>query len=113
MSPGNEPFRSGFHGQNLGQLLGLLDVFSGGSVQTFSIVALGLAPYIRATIAMQLLQPLIIECSVPQPACTRGGVLLPVTPTRRSPTLYSQIRCGHEPHAEKALPIGLTGGSVP
>ena len=29
--------------QNLGQLLGLLDVFSGGSLQTFSIVALGLA----------------------------------------------------------------------
>jgi preprotein translocase subunit SecY len=45
--------------QNLGQLLGLLDVFSGGSLQTFSIVALGLAPYITATIVMQLLQPLI------------------------------------------------------
>lgn len=30
--------------QNLGQLLGLLDVFSGGSLQTLSIVALGLAP---------------------------------------------------------------------
>src|SRR5947199_5282112 len=59
MSPGNEPFRSGFHGQNLGQLLGLLDVFSGGSLQTFSIVALGLAPYITATIVMQLLQPII------------------------------------------------------
>jgi preprotein translocase subunit SecY len=38
--------------QNLGQLLGLLDVFSGGSLQTFSIVALGLAPYITATIVM-------------------------------------------------------------
>src|SRR6266480_1940530 len=46
-------------GQNPGQLLGLLDVFSGGSLQTFSIVALGLAPYITATIVMQLLQPLI------------------------------------------------------
>ncbi len=45
--------------QNLGQLLGLLDVFSGGSLQTFSIVALGLAPYITATIVMQLLQPLL------------------------------------------------------
>src|SRR5712691_7190730 len=45
--------------QNLGQLLGLLDVFSGGSLQTFSVVALGLAPYITATIVMQLLQPLI------------------------------------------------------
>jgi preprotein translocase subunit SecY len=45
--------------QNLGQLLGLLDVFSGGSLQTFSIVALGLAPYITATIVMQLLQPIL------------------------------------------------------
>ncbi len=44
---------------NLGQLLGLLDVFSGGSLQTFSIVALGVYPYITATIVMQLLQPII------------------------------------------------------
>src|SRR5438270_2233620 len=46
-------------GQNPGQLLGLFDVFSGGSLQTFSIVALGVAPYITATIVMQLLQPII------------------------------------------------------
>jgi preprotein translocase subunit SecY len=46
-------------GGNLGQLLGLLDVFSGGSLQTFSIVAFGVYPYITATIVMQLLQPII------------------------------------------------------
>ena len=45
--------------KNLGQLLGLLDVFSGGSLQTFSIVALGVYPYITATIVMQLLAPII------------------------------------------------------
>src|SRR5438046_569867 len=45
--------------QNLSQLLGLLDVFSGGSLQTFSIVAMGVYPYITATIVMQLLQPII------------------------------------------------------
>src|ERR1700745_2049325 len=45
--------------QNLAQLLGLLDVFSGGSLQTFSIVAMSVYPYITATIVMQLLQPLI------------------------------------------------------
>jgi preprotein translocase subunit SecY len=44
---------------NLGQLLGLLDVFSGGSLQTFSVVAMGVYPYITATIVMQLLQPII------------------------------------------------------
>jgi hypothetical protein len=46
--------------QNLSQLLGLLDSFSGGSLQTFSIVALGVYPSITATIVMQLLQPLIL-----------------------------------------------------
>ena len=45
--------------QNLTQLLGLLSVFSGGSIQKFSIVALGVYPYITATIVMQLLQPII------------------------------------------------------
>ena len=45
--------------QGLGQLLGLLDVFSGGSLQTFSVVALGVYPYITASIVMQLLQPII------------------------------------------------------
>lgn len=42
-----------------GQLLGLLDVFSGGSLQNFSIVAFSVYPYITATIVMQLLQPII------------------------------------------------------
>src|SRR5713101_5875258 len=46
-------------GSNLGQTLGLLDIFSGGSLQQFSIVALGVYPYITATIVMQLLQPII------------------------------------------------------
>lgn len=37
------------------QLLGLLDVFSGGTLANFSLVALGLGPYINASIIMQLL----------------------------------------------------------
>ena len=36
-------------------LLGLLDLFSGGGLSTFSIVAMGLNPYINATIIMQLM----------------------------------------------------------
>src|SRR5437667_12734258 len=48
---------SGGGNQNLGQLLGLLDVFSGGSLQTFSIVALGVYPYITATRLSQLSPP--------------------------------------------------------
>ncbi len=54
----NKLFSSGGN-QGLSQLLGLLSVFSGGSLQHFSIVALGVYPYITATIVMQLLQPII------------------------------------------------------
>ncbi|GCE10356.1 preprotein translocase subunit SecY [Tengunoibacter tsumagoiensis] len=45
--------------QGFSQLFGLLDVFSGGSLKTFSIVGLSVYPYITATIVMQLLQPII------------------------------------------------------
>jgi len=37
------------------QFLGLLDIFSGGTLANFSIMALGLAPYINASIIFQLL----------------------------------------------------------
>ena len=41
-----------------GQLFGLLDVFSGGSLQNFSVAALGVYPYITASIVMQLVVPI-------------------------------------------------------
>lgn len=41
------------------QLLGLLDIFSGGTLANFSITALGLAPYINASIIFQLLTMVI------------------------------------------------------
>jgi preprotein translocase subunit SecY len=37
------------------QILSLLDIFSGGTLANFSIMALGLAPYINASIVLQLL----------------------------------------------------------
>ncbi len=37
------------------QFLGLLNVFSGGTLESFSIVAMGVAPYITASIIFQLL----------------------------------------------------------
>ena len=36
------------------QLLGLLDIFSGGTLANFSVMALGLGPYINASIVFQL-----------------------------------------------------------
>lgn len=40
-------------------LLGMLDLFSGGTMRNLSIVALGVYPYITASIIMQLLAPVI------------------------------------------------------
>lgn len=41
------------------QLLGFLDLFSGGALRNMSIAALGVFPYITASIVMQLLVPII------------------------------------------------------
>ncbi len=41
------------------QLLGMLDLFSGGAMRNLSIVAMGVYPYITASIVMQLLVPII------------------------------------------------------
>ena len=40
-------------------LLGMLDMFSGGAMRNFSIAAMGVYPYITASIIMQLLVPVI------------------------------------------------------
>lgn len=41
------------------QFLGLLNIFSGGSMENFSIVALGIGPYITASIILQLLTMIV------------------------------------------------------
>lgn len=52
--PGVDPERlRTFFTEN--QLLSLLDIFSGGTLANFSVIALGLNPYINASIIMQLL----------------------------------------------------------
>jgi preprotein translocase subunit SecY len=40
-------------------LVGLLDLFSGGGLSNFSVVALGMNPYINASIIMQLMQGVV------------------------------------------------------
>ncbi len=56
--PGVDPARLAqlFQGN---QLLGMLDLFSGGAMTTFSIAAMGVYPYITSSIIMQLLVPII------------------------------------------------------
>jgi preprotein translocase subunit SecY len=41
------------------QLIGMLDLFSGGAMASFSIAAMGVYPYITASIIMQLLVPIV------------------------------------------------------
>ncbi len=41
------------------RLLGLLDMFSGGAMSSFSVMAMGVYPYITASIILQLLIPII------------------------------------------------------
>lgn len=42
-------------GRNAGNLLGLVDVFSGGALRRMSIFAMGIAPYINSSIVMQMM----------------------------------------------------------
>ena len=46
-------------GGGAGALLGLLDLLSGGTVSNFSVLAMGVYPYITAQIIIQLLVPII------------------------------------------------------
>src|ERR1700735_5431292 len=44
-----------FFNQNAGSALGLLDLFNGGNLRKFTVFALGIMPYITASIIFQLL----------------------------------------------------------
>jgi preprotein translocase subunit SecY len=46
---------------SLGSALGLIDLFSGGALKNFSVVAMGILPYINASIIMQLMTVAIPE----------------------------------------------------
>ena len=50
---------SAFFSQNAGTLFGMFNMFSGGALENFSIFALGIMPYISASIIIQLLTVVI------------------------------------------------------
>ncbi len=50
---------SAFFNQNAGTLFGMFNMFSGGALKNFSIFALGIMPYISASIIIQLLTVVI------------------------------------------------------
>ena len=54
--PGIDPDRlSDLFGQNQGTIIGMFNMFSGGALERMSILALGIMPYISASIIMQLM----------------------------------------------------------
>src|SRR5258708_9333247 len=53
-------------------LLGLLDLFSGGGLSRFSVVAMGMNPNINATIIMHLLTVISPPLQETQNACLHG-----------------------------------------
>jgi preprotein translocase subunit SecY len=50
-----EAFQQGIQGSGLGNLIGILDVLAGGGISALGIFALGILPYINASIIMQLM----------------------------------------------------------
>ena len=54
--PGIDPnVLAGFFQNNQGGMLGMFNMFSGGALRRFTIFALGIMPYISASIIMQLM----------------------------------------------------------
>ncbi|MFM7632983.1 MAG: preprotein translocase subunit SecY, partial [Betaproteobacteria bacterium] len=54
--PGIDPVQlEALFNQNRGGILGMFNMFSGGALSRFTIFALGIMPYISASIIMQLL----------------------------------------------------------
>lgn len=54
--PGIDPKKmAGIMGKGSGTLLGMMDVFSGGALRRMSLFAMGIAPYINASIIMQMM----------------------------------------------------------
>jgi len=59
-----------FFARAQGTLLGLFDMFSGGALERLSVFALGIMPYISASIILQLLTVVSRGC---QKRASRGG----------------------------------------
>ena len=58
--PGIDPDRlAAMFNQNQGTILGLFNMFSGGALERMSILALGIMPYISASIIMQLMSAVV------------------------------------------------------
>jgi preprotein translocase subunit SecY len=69
-----------FFAKAQGTLLGLFDMFSGGALQRLSVFALGIMPYISASIILQLLTVVIPHLERLSKEGSRGGKRSPNIP---------------------------------
>ena len=91
--------------QRFGQLGSLMDIMSGGALATVSIFAMGITPYINASIIIQLMTvaiPYLEQLSKEgegaeeiNDCITRGGALALIEPSRSgsTPVRWRQGRC--------------------
>jgi preprotein translocase subunit SecY len=115
------------------QLLGLLDLLSGGAMANFSVMAMGVYPYITASIILQLLQPIIPQLerlqqegeqgrrkinqwthylTVPLAALNAYGQAVILTQASAGAPVLDQFGFGVAPLSTLAIIISMTAGTV-
>ena len=107
------------------QLLGMLDLFSGGAMMNFSVAAMGVYPYITASIIMQLLVPVIPSLQAISQQGEAGQrrinrithfLTVPLAALQaygQLTILHSQNVVGHlEPLVVATIVISMTAGTV-
>ncbi len=118
---------------NSNQLLGMLNLFSGGAMRTFSVVAVGVYPYITATIIIQLLIPVIPQLealskegeagrakinqimhwmTVPLAALQSFGTVVFVNSQTAGLRIVSKFDLGQYPLETIAIIASMTAGTV-
>src|SRR5437763_16821830 len=80
--PGIDPnVLAGFFQDNQGGMLGMFNMFSGGALRRFTIFAVGIMPYISASIIMQLMVAVSLQLDGMREVGESG---------RRKPTPYTR-----------------------
>jgi hypothetical protein len=75
----------------VGAFLGQLNLFSGGALRQLSVAALGVYPYITASIIMQILIPIVPACRLCPARVSRAGTAYSSTRTG-SPSRWPSFR---------------------
>jgi preprotein translocase subunit SecY len=99
-----EAFAQAFQGQ-AGGILGLFNMFAGGAVERMAIFALGIMPYISASIIIQLMTSVI-------PTLLSSSRKRASRAARSSTSTPATAPCCLAPYRPTALPSGLNRGNI-